>query len=72
MNEITLQVHYMYLLSEYRTVKDVQMTSYGAMQSSLQMRGNSLWQQIEDMRLYYPSITEEIDNTFCKPNEPTK
>ncbi len=72
MNEITLQVHYLYLLSEYRTVKDVQMTSYGVMQSSLQMRGNSLWQQIENMRLHYPSITEEIDNTFCKPNEHTK
>ncbi len=72
MSNVALQVHYLYLLSEYRTVKDIQLVSYGTMASTLQVRGNSLWQQIEDMRLHYQSITEEIDNTFCKPHEPTK
>lgn len=64
MSEITLQTHYLYLLSEYRTVKDVQLTSYGAVASNLQMRGNSLWKQIEAMRKHNPEITEPIDNNF--------
>ncbi len=64
MSPITLEVHYLYLISQYKTAKDVQMTSYGALESQLQMRGNSLWQQIEAMRKHHPEITEPIDNNF--------
>lgn len=64
MSPIALEVHYLYLISQYKTTKDVQMTSYGALESQLQMRGNSVWQQIEAMRKYNPEITEPIDNNF--------
>lgn len=64
MSSTALEVHYLYLISQYKTTKDVQMTSYGALLSQLQMRGNSLWKQIEAMRKHHPEITEPIDNNF--------
>lgn len=64
MNPIALEVHYLCLISQYKSIKDVQIASYGLMQASLQMRGNSVWQQIEAMRKHHPEITEQIDNNF--------
>lgn len=60
MNETVFLTHYLYLLAEYRTVKDVQLTSYGALASQLQMRANSLFRQIENWEKIYPEYQNLI------------